>query len=210
MGLGTLRAAALEPESLLDAETMLLVDDAKAEFLKGDAFLDEGVRAHGDPCGAASQRLEDAAFFGGLEASCEFEDGNAERSEPLAQFLGVLFGEKFRGRHEDGLMSAFEGAQQRKSRDDRFAASHVPLYESVHGGVLLEILFDFVPDALLRVCECEGERGEEGVDEVFARFVEARCAEIPSVQAGFGERNLLCEQFVEFEALPGGGRAVLE
>ena len=111
MGLGALRAAAFEFEALFDAEAVLLVDDAKAELLEGDALLNEGVRAHGDARGAALKRLEDAALLRSLEASAEFEDGNAERLEPFAKLLGVLFREEFRGRHEDSLMTALEGAQ---------------------------------------------------------------------------------------------------
>ena len=210
MGLGALRASAFEFEALFDAEAVLLVDDAKSELVEGDAFLNEGVRAYGDARGPALERFQNGPFLGGLEASGKFEDGNAERLEPLAKLLGVLFRKEFRRGHEDGLMTALEGAQQRESGDDRLAASHVSLYEAVHGRVLPEILFDFPPDALLRVREREGKRGEEGVDQVFARLVEVRRLQIPSAAARLGERDLLREKFVEFESLPGRGRAVLQ
>src|SRR6202035_5301821 len=83
----------------------------------------------------------------------------------------MLHGEDFRGSHESGLATVFDGDDGGLQSHDSFAAADVTLQETVHGRGLFEVGGDFGKDTLLRGGGFEGEDTLERIPDAF--FTEA-------------------------------------
>ncbi len=153
--------------ALEDTEAVLFVDGDKAEAVKFDVFLDEGVCADDELGFAGTDALTRGGFFGGFEAADEEFHGVATRSEDAPGRKEMLDGEDFRGCHQCGLASIFDGDDRGLERDDGFAAADIALQEAIHGHGLFEVRGNFGKDALLGI----GRLERENAFQCFADFV---------------------------------------
>ena len=121
---GEERAIAHEFLALGDAEPVLLINDDQAEVVRREAGLDQRVRANGQKCGvrSAERGVGRLAPFkvrrSMFDVRCFPIPGaqfhpNAQRPEPVAERLEMLFGENFGGRHERDVEPAFQRHQRR-------------------------------------------------------------------------------------------------
>ncbi len=90
-------------EPLVDAETMLFIDNHQQQMLKLHLILKHGMRTHDhfDLTATDSFQLSFAGFtfdFAGQPAGFD-----AERSQPVAEIVGMLFRQQFGRCHQHHL-----------------------------------------------------------------------------------------------------------
>ena len=106
-------------------------------------------------------RLMQAFLISGLErAGQEFDPIRRLRQHPL-DVASVLFGEDLSRRHQRALIAILHCGQHGYERDDRLAAAHVALQQTVHWRVGLQVAEDLFDDATLRVGELERQDGTD-------------------------------------------------
>ena len=197
-------------QALSDAEAMLLVDDRQAEPGKAHLLLDQRMRADDEPGLARRDLLEHLVALLALAAAGEPGDGDAERREPADELLQVLLGEDLGRRHQGALPAGVDGACRCERRDHCLAGTDVALEQAMHRHGAAEVGVDLGGDAVLRRGKRERQRRPHGLVETTLRRRERRRALALALALGEQLRELLREQLVELEPLPGRVRAVLE
>ena len=61
----------------------------------------------------------------------------------------MLFGQQLCRRHNRGLAAVFDGSDGCKGGDDGFAGTYIPLYQSQHRHVFLQVFQGFTNDPVL-------------------------------------------------------------
>ena len=79
-------------ETLVHAETMLLVDDDETESVEIDALLKERMRSDNQPCRSVRDLLETLCTRLALVAACKPQHRYIEWLEPVTKVLQMLFG----------------------------------------------------------------------------------------------------------------------
>ena len=188
------RAPGHERRALLDAETVLLVDDCNGRVAELEAFLDERVCAHHDV--GAENSLALALARGAREERAAHSELEAE----VRNGQKMLLSEGFGRRHERALAAALDRAQERVERDHRLARADVALQEALHRGGAREVAVD-LPDRLLLVRrERERQRLAVAVDEL-ARLAECRRERALALGDTARDPDLEDEQLLEREPL---------
>ena len=118
--------------ALMDAETVLLVDDGEREFLEFDTRLEQRMGTHRHQVAAVLDRRETRAPLCDALPTGEQPDADTERREPGTQGLEVLFGENLRGCHDRGLAAVLGRADGGEGGDDRLAGADVALQQAHH------------------------------------------------------------------------------
>src|SRR6266849_6403161 len=129
------------------------------------------MRADDELRRAGGDAFESGGFFGGFQAADEQFDAIAAALEDAARGKKMLDGKNFRGRHQSGLATVFDGNDRGLQGDDGFAAADVALEEAIHGRGLFQVGGNFGEDALLCSGGFERENALEGFADVF--FAEA-------------------------------------
>jgi hypothetical protein len=202
-------AAALHPQgkALVHAEAVLLVDDGKPELVEVHLVLEQRVGADGERGGARGNRLQRLFPFLFLLAARQPGHLDLQRPQPRAELAVVLLGEDLGGRHDRGLVAALDRLQRGERGHDGLAAADVALQQPLHRVRAREVGADLGEHAGLGARELERQRGEQGLrqDRVLQQRVRPRAVALLVVQA---HRDLLREQFVELDALPGRVRVL--
>ena len=118
--------------ALCDAETVLLVRNYRAETVKNDALLDEGVRADHDVRGSAFDGGERRTFLRGGHRAGQQRAGQAEFAEHGREGFRMLRGEDFGRRHKGGLPAVLCRERAKRRRNDGLARTDIALHEAVH------------------------------------------------------------------------------
>ena len=92
---------------------------------------------------ATKPRREGCRFFRGLQAADQEFDAIVAAFENAARGKKMLHGENFRGGHQRGLATVFDGNDRGLQGDDGFAAADVALQEAIHGTGFFEVGGDF-------------------------------------------------------------------
>ena len=188
-----------ERRALLDAESMLLVDDGDREIAEVDLLLDQRVRADRDLHVARRDQLPDVRVLLRRQRAREERDADAElRADPLDR-EEVLLGEHLRRGHHRPLPVGLDGPQQGVQCDDRLARADVALQQPLHRRRLREITVDLGDRAILRVGEREREHLPVARQER-ARVGQRLGNELLALRRAAGERELEDEELVEGEA----------
>ena len=126
------RRLRLELAALLDAESVLLVDDDQAERGERDRLLDERVRADDHGRLARGEERLDLALGLGVERAREQDDANAEIGEEIADGVAMLAGEQIGRCQERRLEPGARGRGQGVRGNGRLARTDVALEEAQH------------------------------------------------------------------------------
>ncbi len=196
-------ALLLERQALPHAEAVLLVDDGQAEPGEFDAFLDQGVRTDHQCRLASADFCERRRLVLFLLAARQPGDFQPERRQPLAQLAVMLLGEDLGRRHQRGLMAGLDRLQHRQRRHHRLAAADIALQQALHRMRLGQVVRHLLPDALLRRRELEGQAARAVAASALPSPASTRRTACAARGIGLAQGNLLREQFVEGDALPG-------
>jgi hypothetical protein len=114
----------------------------------------------------------------------------------------VLLGERFRRRHQGGLLAGLERAQHRVDRDDRLAAPHLPHQQPLHGPSRGEVGVDLGACIALSGRELEGKRVEPAVNQLaWLSDLDAR-SRIAARAPAYRQRRLVEAELLEREPAP--------
>ena len=111
---------------------MLLVDHDQGQILKGDFFLNQGVRADAGVNVAGGQGLMQDFLLARFQRTNQELDAVRRLRENTFDVAGVLFGENFSRDHQRGLITVLQRRQHGDQRHDRFAAADVALQQTIH------------------------------------------------------------------------------
>ncbi|CCK09068.1 Transcription-repair coupling factor [Cronobacter sakazakii 696] len=150
-----------ERQTLMHAKAVLFINDDQRQAIKLYLFLENRMCADDHRNLAAGDGfLLRLACFSFLLAR-QPAHFNPERREPVAEIVGVLFGEQFRGRHQRRLLAVRDRAQRGKCCHQRFARADIALNQPHHGNIQRHIALDFRHHAHLRAGGFERQRGEQ-------------------------------------------------
>ena len=168
MDAASVLACASQGGALLDAETVLLVNDNQGKVRKAHGFLEERVRAHDDQGRRRGHGLGDfSARSGGCRPGEQAHVGRviAEGREQSPQGCGVLLSEHLGGCDEGPLVACGDDLQEGDERDDCFTGTHVSLQEALHGNLARQVRPNLVDRAPLSVRQREGQALDKTVNE---------------------------------------------
>ena len=138
------RARALgERLALLDAESVLLVDDGDGKVAELDSLLDERVRADDDV------RAEEGRPVALARSTREQAAADADLRAQVGDRRVVLLGERLGRRHHRALAAVLDGPQERVQRDDGLAGADVSLQQPLHRNGAGEVVVDLADRLLL-------------------------------------------------------------
>ena len=198
-------AHAAHAGALVDAETVLLIDDDEAEAGELGFVGDEGLGADDDVDFAGGDALPGFAAFGFGEGAGDEFDGDILISKDFVEGGQVLLGQELGGSHDGGLESGADAGEKGAGGDDGLAGADIALEETVHGDGLLDVVEDVADGVALVAGELEGQGAGEIADG-FARDPDRLAgAAFTPVAAALEDAELQQEELVEGEALDGGG-----
>ncbi len=117
--------------SLADAESVLLVDNGKAEVVEGHAVLKQGVGADDNLCSSIRDGSEGLAPGRALDGAAQIDAfGRAETGERFKMLAGKDFGR----RHQSGLCPGLDGLEHGVHGDKGLACPDIALKQTHHGG----------------------------------------------------------------------------
>ncbi len=189
---------------------MLLVDDRQAEPGEAHLLLDHRVGADHQRGLARGHLLEHLRPRLALAAAGQPGDGDAERRQPADQLLQVLLGQDLGRRHQRALPAGVDGDAGGERGHHRLAGADVALQQAMHRQRPRQVGGDLVGDAALRLGQAKRQVAQQRVVAAAADRRERRRALRLALALGLQLRQLLRQQLVELEALPGRMRAVFE
>ncbi len=193
---------------------MLLVDDRQAQPGKAHLLLDDGV-------GADHQRRR-AGFDGGQHVgACLLllpagQPGHLpaarrqQRRQPVGQLGEMLLGQDFGGRHQRALPAGVDGDAGGQRGHRRLAAAHVALQQAVHGLRARQIVRDFFAHAALRAGQLKRQRRQQRLVQATALGRQHGRAQVLARAPRPQLRQLLRQQLLGLQALPGGVAVVFQ
>ena len=200
-------------QPLRHAKAVLLVDDRQRQVLEAHLVLDHRVRAHHQGGGAAFDQGQCLAPLLGFLAAGQPGGLYAQRLQPADEFAKMLLGQNFGGRHQCALPAGVHAAGRRQRRHHGLSRAHIALQQAVHGQAFLQVGIDLVAHALL----CGGQRKGQGLAQLRMQRMTRRPCGVQRRRAhgrtdapGLQLRELLRQQLLGFEPLPGGVAAVFQ
>ena len=190
-------------ETLMHAETMLLIHHRVSQIAKDHALLKDRVGAHENvdlPCG---QRRQRPVAFGDLVASRDEGEADAHALPQRKHALVMLAGENFGGRHERRLPSRLHHARHGQQGDERLARAHIALQQAQHALGRGDVGAYFGDGFRLRSRELEGQGGQNLIGDAPVPHAGA-AGQFAKLGAGHHQRHLARQQFIEGEAHAGG------
>ncbi|MDT4832385.1 hypothetical protein FQZ97_659410 [compost metagenome] len=148
------------------------------------------------------------ALVARLQAAGQPGHRHAERLQPGRQFAEVLLGQDFGRRHQRRLVAGIDGLARRQRGDDGLAAADVALQQPVHRVRARHVGGDLRHHPLLRAGQPERQRRQEARQQAAFAARHGRRGLLAPRRVRAPQRNLLRQQFVELDALPGRVRAV--
>ena len=200
-----------EGSPLLDAESMLLVDDDEAEVTELDGVLQQGVRAHDDACipgdhvkqlaapgrGALGAGEERHLRRAGIAAE---HSGLGQRPEHRGDRPVVLHREYLRRREQRCLTTGVDHAEHRPEGHDCLPAPDITLDEPVHRMTRCKVVGDLLADLDLSAGEGERQALVEGPLKRTATDDPGGRGELGHRCLSLGEHDLQDERLLESQA----------
>ncbi len=121
----------------------------------------------------------------------------------------MLFGEDLGGCHEGNLVAIFDGLKCRECGDDGFSAADIAQQQTLHRMWFCQIAADLAEYFLLCAGQFERQVFQQFAGEMTYRFERRRCA-LASFLVMHAHRELLRQQFIEFDTPPGGMTAIIK
>ena len=92
-------------------------------------------------------------------------DADGKAFKETGEFLGVLFGQDLRRRHEGPLVAIFHDLGQGHGGDDGLAGADVALDEAVHRSLAFHVVLDVQEGPRLVTGEFKGQLADEGLEQ---------------------------------------------
>ncbi len=191
---------------------MLLVDHGQPQARKPHLLLNHRVRTHHQRRRAAgNQRQHVVALLFFLAAG---QPGHAlaarrqQRFEPAHQLGKMLLGQNFGWRHQRALPASIDGLRGRQRGHHRLACAHITLQQAVHRQRAGQIARNLLPDAALRGGQRKRQRTQQLLLQAIRPGAQQRRAPGVAFALGAQLRELLRQQFLGLQALPGRRTAV--
>ena len=132
-----------ETTALTNTESLLLIDDEKAEVRDGYAFAEKGVGANAHASDAARQDASYFALAPSPDRLGQAENGKLRTRQARGNARGVLLGQELRRRQEHRAVSSSRGRERGVDGDGRLATAYVAMQEPRHRLRVREIGADF-------------------------------------------------------------------
>ena len=133
----------LQRETLMHAESMLLVDHHERKVAEFDRLLEQSVRADENVDATLGERGKDILALSAFLAAAEERDLQSCRRSEAAYRLEVLACQQLGRRHQRGLRAGLDRGGHGEKGDDGLAAADVALQEPQHAVGIGEIGVDF-------------------------------------------------------------------
>ncbi|CNU10643.1 Uncharacterised protein [Salmonella enterica subsp. enterica serovar Bovismorbificans] len=148
-------------QPLVDAKAVLLIDNDQRQPVKLHLFLKDSVGAdnhlHLTAGNSLLLRLTRFTFL----LTGQPTHFNAQRFEPVAEIICVLFSQQFGRRHQRHLLTVGNSAQGGKRRNQRFTGTHVALNQTHHRHIQRHITFDLCYHPRLRAGGFKRQRRQQ-------------------------------------------------
>ena len=128
---------------LVDAETVLLVDDGEDEVVEGHRFLEQRMGADDDVDLAAGEAGQRVGAFAALFAAGEDGDAQAGLFGQRRDRRQMLARQDFGRRHQRRLAAGLDGARHGEQRHHRLAGADIALQQPQHAFGIGEVGVDF-------------------------------------------------------------------
>ncbi len=176
--------------ALANAEAVLFVDDPQPQPTELDPLLEDGMSADHQVDASVADLLQHFRLFPGRSRTGEQNRAQAELRQPVTELQVVLFCQDFGWSDHCHLGIVLDGQQSGHEGNDRFAAPHVPLHQTVHRMGRHQILLDLPQHPAL------------GIGQTIREHLRQR----PGIAVG----NLKREALLEHHPTPSEGKAKLQ
>ena len=196
-------------QALAHAEAVLLVDHRQGQAGQRHRVFDQRVGAHRQQYLAGGEARQGGLALLLLAAAGQPGHLQPERREPVGELAEVLLGEDLGGRHQHRLAAVLGGLQHGQRGHAGLARAHVALQQALHRVVGGEVAGDLGKGAGLGAGKGEGQLAEQIARQ---RVPQRQPRRVLGAAGGVGaaQGDLLGEQLVELDALPGRVAAVFD
>ena len=115
----------------------------------------------------------------------------------------MLFGKNLRWCHQRALPACVDADSPGQCGHDRLARAHIALQQAMHGHRLGKIAGDLFADPALRGCQLEGQASHQFFMQAAGMCCQCRRAQEVTLAFGLQLRQLLRQQLLGLQALPG-------
>jgi hypothetical protein len=201
---------AAQRQPLGHAESVLLVDDGQRQVPELHLLLDHRVRAHHQRGRTGLDPLQHLTALFLLLAAAEARDLNAQRLQPANQLVEVLLGQDLGGRHQRALPAGVDGDGSGQRRHHGLAGAHIALQKAVHRHGPGQVARDFLADASLGTGQSKRQGGQQAFVQAARMGAQRRGPQAVAFTLGLQLGELLGQQLLGFQALPGRVAACFE
>ena len=214
------RQLAPQLQPLRHAEAVLLVDDRQPQPGEVHIVLDHRLGADHQPGFARGDAFDHLAPATAFAAAGQPGDAHAQRLQPLHQLAEMLLGQQLGGCHQRALPARVDRHGGSERGDHGLARAHIALQQAVHRhrafagsagvGRAHQVAGDLLGDAALGGGELERQRGQQPLVQAAGFCAQQRRTQPGPLALGRQLRQLLGQQLLELQPLPGRSAAVLQ
>src|SRR5262249_34000589 len=137
-------------QPLHDAEAMLFINDGETKLLERNLTFAKRMRSDKKIDFAGSRLLQQLLFLRPLDSPAKNAHPILKRAKDALCVDEMLFGKDLGRSHEGGLITVLYSDDNGFKCDDGLPAAHISLHQTDHGVRRLQVIDDFLQDALLR------------------------------------------------------------
>ena len=209
MGLpGFFHAFFQQGEPLVNAETVLLVDNDQADVAECNLVLEQGVGAHRNHRPGGMQLRQHLILLIARLFPCQQRHRDADRREPLPDIEIMLVRKYFRRGHQGNLVAGTDNQQGGDSGHHGLAGTDIALDQAQHRRRFQHVLADFRQDPLLRARQFERQVIQEGPDPAVSLVADNERGPRPDCLPDEAQAQVVRQQLLENQALLGRVAAV--
>ena len=207
-------------EPLRHPKTVLLVDDRQRQVPEPHLILDHRVGAHHQRRLAGLDQFQHRLALFLLLAASQPRHPDVQRLQPADQLSEMLLGQDLCGRHQRALPARVDRNGGGERGHHGLARAHIALQQPVHGHGARQVARDFLAHAALCAGETERQRRQQLLVQGQGQGGSGRCSsrsrrerrrpQVRPLAPGHELRQLLRQQFLGLQALPGRVAAVFE
>ena len=195
-------------EPLVNAETVLLVDNDQADVAECNLVLEQGVGAHRNHRPGGMQLRQHLILLIARLFPCQQRHRDADRREPLPDIEIMLVRKYFRRGHQGNLVAGTDNQQRGDSGHHGLAGTDVTLDQAQHRRWFQHVLADFSQHPLLRARQFERQVVQEGPDPAVSLAADNERGLGPDCFPDQAQAQVVRQQFLEDQALLGRVSAV--
>ena len=187
---------------------MLLVNDGEGQVFKLHLVLNHGVGANDQTRFTTGDHGEGFTPLFGFLAAGQPRGFNTQRLQPGDEFAKVLLSQNLCRCHQRALPTRVHAPAGRQRCNHCFARTYIALQQAVHGNIFLQVSINLQAYALLRIRQSKRQAFKQLLMQCALRAVHGllrkrRCAHRRTHAPRLQLRQLLGQQFLGFQALPG-------